>query len=120
MNKYKDLLVWQHSIELAAAVYKITESFPSKETYGIISQINRSVVSVASNIAEGAGRNSSKEFDQFLGIALGSLYELETQLIIGNRIGYLNVENINKLQEQTERITKMPIRLKQSIRNKIN
>lgn len=80
MNKYKDLIVWQHAINLAASVYQITESFPSKETYGLVSQINRSAVSVASNIAEGAGRNSFKEFDQFLGIALGSLYELETQL----------------------------------------
>ena len=116
MNKYKDLLVWQQAIELAAEVYQMTEKFPVKETYGLISQINRSVVSVASNIAEGAGRNSSKEFDQFLGIALGSIYELETQLIIGNRIGYLNAESIIMLQGKIESITKMLIRLKQSIR----
>lgn len=116
MNKYKDLLVWQQAIDLAADVYQITEKFPVKETYGLISQVNRSVVSVASNIAEGAGRNSPKEFDQFLGIALGSVYELETQLIIGNRIGYLTTENITKLQSQIEIITKMLIRLKQSIR----
>lgn len=116
MNKYKELIVWKHSVDLAAAVYQITEKFPSKETYGLISQINRSVVSVASNIAEGAGRNSKKEFDQFLGIALGSVYELETQLIIGNRIGYLSTESIGKLQEQIEIITKMLIKLKQSVK----
>lgn len=116
MNKYKELIVWKHSVDLAAAVYQIAEKFPSKETYGLISQINRSVVSVASNIAEGAGRNSKKEFDQFLGIALGSVYELETQLIIGNRIGYLSTESIGKLQAQTKSITKMLIKLKQSVK----
>ena len=86
MNKYKGLNVWKQAIDLAAEVYQITERFPAKEAYGLISQINRSVVSVVSNIAEGAGRNSGKEFDYFLEIALGSLFELETQLIIGNRL----------------------------------
>ena len=116
MNKYKELIVWKHSVDLAAAVYQITEKFPSKEAYGLISQINRSVVSVASNIAEGAGRNSKKEFDQFLGVALGSVYELETQLIIGKRIGYLSEESFAKLQGQIESIIKMLIKLKQSVK----
>ena len=115
MNKFKELKVWQEAIELAAEIYKITEQFPSKETYGLVSQINRSAVSIASNIAEGAGRNSNKEFNQFLGIALGSLYELETQLIIGNRIGYLTSETNEQLLIRITTISKMLTRLKQSL-----
>ncbi len=106
MNKYKDLIVWQHAVDLAAAVYQITEKFPSKETFRLIAQIKRSVVSVASNIAEGAGRNSSKEFNQFLGIALGSVYELEAQFIIGNRIGYLGKEEFTKLRSKSKELLK--------------
>ena len=115
MNKFKELKVWQEAIELAAEIYSITEQFPSKETYGLVSQINRSAISIASNIAEGAGRNSNKEFNQFLGIALGSLYELETQLIIGNRIGYLTSETNEQLLTRITTISKMLTRLKQSL-----
>ena len=79
---HKDLDVWNKSIELAEKIYKVTSSFPKEEQYGIVSQIRRSVVSISSNIAEGAARNSKKEFIQFLYIALGSLSELETQLIL--------------------------------------
>jgi len=77
-------------MDLVSNVYKMTESFPNKETYGLINQLRRSAVSVPSNIAEGAARSSKKEFIQFLYIALGSLAELETQMIIASRIGYLN------------------------------
>ena len=115
MNKFKELKVWQEAIELAAEIYSITEQFPSKETYGLVSQINRSAISIASNIAEGAGRNSNKEFNQFLGIALGSLYELETLLIIGNRIGYLTSETNEQLLTRITTISKMLTRLKQSL-----
>lgn len=94
MNKeirnHKDLEVWKKSMDLVSNVYKMTESFPNKETYGLINQLRRSAVSVPSNIAEGAARSSKKEFIQFLYIALGSLAELETQMIIASRIGYLN------------------------------
>jgi four helix bundle protein len=75
MNRFKDLKVWQKSIDLVEQVYKCTCNFPASERYGIISQINRSSVSIASNIAEGAGRNSQKEFKNFLSIALGSSFE---------------------------------------------
>lgn len=78
MNKFRELLVWQKGMDLAEEVYAITKGFPVDERYGLQSQIRRCSVSIASNIAEGAGRNSSKEFMHFLSIALGSSFELET------------------------------------------
>ena len=82
--------VWKKSMDLVSNIYKITESFPNKELYGLTNQIRRAAVSIPSNIAEGAARNSKKEFIQFLFIALGSLSELETQIIIASRLEYLN------------------------------
>ena len=85
IRNHKDLEVWKKSMDLVSNIYKITESFPNKEIYGLTNQIRRSAVSVPSNIAEGAARSSKKEFIQFLYIALGSLAELETQMIIASR-----------------------------------
>ena len=82
MHNFKDLRVWQKSIQLTTDIYKLLASFPTDEKFGLISQLKRSAVSVPSNIAEGAGRNSNKEFNHFLSISLGSLFELKTQLII--------------------------------------
>ena len=91
MNKtHKDLDVWKKSVNLVENIYKLTEHFPQKEVYGLTNQIRRAVVSVPSNIAEGAARNSKKEFSQFLYISLGSLSEVETQLIIAKRLKYMN------------------------------
>ena len=90
IRNHKDLEVWKKSMDLVSNIYKITESFPNKELYGLTNQIRRAAVSIPSNIAEGAARNSKKEFIQFLYIALGSLSELETQIIIANRLEYLN------------------------------
>ena len=95
-GNHKNLTVWSKSIELAEEIYKITKEFPKEELYGIVSQIRRSAVSISANIAEGAARNSNKEYIQFLYIALGSLSELETELIISNRVGYLKNELIFK------------------------
>ena len=89
MNNYKELRVWQSSVDFAVNTYKATEELPIDERYGLTSQIRRSAVSISSNIAEGAGRNTSGEFNQFLGIAYGSTCELETQLIIANRLKFL-------------------------------
>ena len=94
MNKFKDLLVWQKAIDLTEFVYLLTTQFPSEEKYGLTSQIRRCVVSIPSNIAEGAGRNSKNEFKHFLSIAFGSSYELETQLILANRFNYILKELI--------------------------
>ena len=86
MHKYKELKLWQKSIGLVTSVYLLTRSFPQFENFGLVSQINRSAVSIPSNIAEGAGRNSDKEFIHFLSIAQASSYELETQLIISKNL----------------------------------
>jgi four helix bundle protein len=90
---YKDLIVWQKAIAMVTEVYRITRTFPREELFGLTSQIRRSAVSVPSNIAEGQGRLSVGEFRQFLGIAKGSLNELETQLIIARELGYVNMTN---------------------------
>ena len=94
MNKeiktHKDLDVWRNSITLVTKIYEITGKFPKEEIYGIVNQMRRSAVSIPSNIAEGAGRNHKKEFIQFIYIALGSLSELETQLIIAQNLKYFD------------------------------
>ena len=113
MNQYKNLKVWQKAVSLATDVYQATSSFPKEEMYGLTSQIRRSVVSIASNIAEGAGRNYQKEFGQFLSIAYASSYELETQLLIANNLNYLTRPDFEKLESELMEIQKMLFALKQ-------
>jgi four helix bundle protein len=86
---HKDLDVWKKSVDLVVELYKITASFPKEEIYGLTSQMRRAAVSIPSNIAEGAGRRGNKEFVQFLHISLGSLAELETQIIIAGRLQFI-------------------------------
>jgi four helix bundle protein len=107
MHNFKELKIWQHSMELAKMVYKSTAQFPANEKYGLTSQINRSVVSIPSNIAEGAGRNSAKEFSQFLSIALGSAFELETQLYLAETFGFIDSSELTKLISHLDQIQKM-------------
>jgi len=90
MLTHKDLDVWKLGIELVEEIYKITSKFPKNEIYGLISQMRRAAVSIPSNISEGAARDSAKEFIQFLYVALGSLSELETQVIIAKKLSYIN------------------------------
>ena len=87
---HKDLDIWKLGIELVERVYEITNRFPKNEIYGLISQMRRAAVSIPSNISEGAARSSTKEFVQFLYVALGSLSELETQAIIAEKLGYIS------------------------------
>ena len=115
MNQYKNLKVWQKSLDLVVEVYKKTDTFPDKEKFGLTSQINRCAVSISSNIAEGAGRNSNKEFNNFLGITLGSSCELETQLIIAHRLGYIGEGELNKLTVLIAEIQKMVVGLQKNI-----
>lgn len=89
MHNIKELKIWNRAIDLTVEVYRATDNFPKQEMYGLTSQIRRSAVSIPSNIAEGAGRNSDNEFKHFLGIASGSSYELQTQLIISNRLNLI-------------------------------
>ena len=88
MGTHEDLDVWKLSMDLVVDVYKMTAKFPSEEKFGLVNQLRRAAVSVPSNIAEGAARKSDKEYIQFLYIALGSLAEIETQLIISKRLGF--------------------------------
>jgi four helix bundle protein len=97
MNNYKDLIVWKKSVDFAVLIYKTTQTFPKSEQFGLSSQLQRASSSIAANIAEGAGRNSDKEFVHFLSIALGSLYETETHLIIAQQIGYITTEKIAEM-----------------------
>jgi four helix bundle protein len=107
MQTYRDLIVWQKSVGLCVNIYDLTKQFPHDEVYGITSQIRRSSVSFPSNIAEGFGRNSQVEYVRFLKIASGSLYELQTQLEICCRIGYLNQSNFESLWNLSVEIEKM-------------
>ncbi len=115
MNNYKELKIWQKSIDVAVKVYEITKDFPREELYGLTSQIRRSAVSVPSNIAEGAGRNTKKDFNNFLGISNGSSCELDTQLIIAQRINFIDVVTLNTIQNEIIEIQKMNWALKKSL-----
>ena len=98
IRTHKDLEVWKNSIKLVTQIYKETNKFPKTELYGLTSQIRKSALSIPSNISEGAGRNHTKEFIQFLYISMGSLAELETQLIIASNLNYFSnqvLENLN-------------------------
>ena len=106
-NCYRSLVVWQKGMELAEKVYLITKKFPKEEIYALTSQVRRSAVSVPSNIAEGKGRGTDKEFVQFLRIALGSLYELQTQLELALRIEYITEKEFESIDQQMFEVEKM-------------
>lgn len=116
MKTHKDLDVWKFSIDLVIKIYKLTDNFPSDEKYGIINQMRRSAVSIPSNIAEGAGRTSTKEFANFISISLGSLSELETQLIISQKLSFLNFDSFDEIMNDLIQIRKMLLGLKKSLR----
>jgi four helix bundle protein len=107
MHNLKELKIWKKAIDLAVEVYQVTSLFPLEEKYGLTSQIRRAAVSISSNIAEGAGRNSEKEFKYFLGIANGSSYELQTQLFISNKLSLINNEDLEKLHHCIDELQKM-------------
>ncbi len=115
MNNFKELNIWKDAMLIAKNVFVVTKQFPSDERFGLISQINRCVISIPSNIAEGCGRNSKKEFHHFLAIALGSSYELETQHMLSQSFGYISVEKLNKLQQEINKNQKMIVKLMESV-----
>ncbi len=107
---YKDLLIWQKGIDLAVDVYQLTKDFPEAEKYALSSQIRRSASSISANIAEGYGRNSTKSYSQFIKISRGSLYELETHIILAEKLGYLCAEELlikikSQIQEESKMLT---------------
>jgi four helix bundle protein len=118
MKKHNDLDVWKLSMDFATAVYRATGKFPDAEKFGLVSQMRRAAVSIPSNIAEGAARQSQKEFIQFLSIAAGSTSELETQLIIARRIGMGEMNELERLCVSLDRIGKMLQGLIRSIKIK--
>ena len=107
MNNVEELIIWKKAMELAKLVYKLSGELPDDEKFGLCSQIKRCSVSIPSNIAEGAGRNSSKEFKYFLNVANGSAYELQTQLILIGNLDLIEEEKIKPLIELCIEIQKM-------------
>ena len=107
VRSYKDLIVWQKAMDLVEMVYQVTKSFPKEELYGLTSQVRRAAISIPSNIAEGHARNSTAEYKNFLSIARGSLAEVETQLLIARRLGYINAEKLDQLISLQMEVNKM-------------
>lgn len=118
MSYYKNLHIWQKSMDLVDMVYSITKNFPKEEIYGLTNQVRRSAVSIPSNIAEGAGRNSNSQFQNFLSYSNGSTLELDTQLIISNRQGYINQNDLNEITQLIEDIQKMNYKLQTKLNGK--
>ena len=116
-RSYRDLVVWQKAKALAVRIYEATEPFPKHELCGLTSQIRRSAVSVASNIAEGQGRLGRPEFRHFLGQARGSLLELDTQIAIARDLNYLDIDNHKALDEEIYRVLGLLNRLLESLRD---
>lgn len=107
LKSYKELIVWQKSMNLATMIFKLTKTFPKTETYGLISQMTRAAVAIPSNIAEGYGRKSKKEFCQFLSISYGSALELETQLMLSQRLSFCTKAEFEKTMALLQEILKM-------------
>jgi four helix bundle protein len=106
-NGFRDLVVWQKSMQLAVEVYKLTKDFPREEIYGLTSQIRRAAISVPSNIAEGQGRLNAKESRQFIGVARGSTYELQTQLELAQSLGFASSDQIESASKLSQEIGRM-------------
>ena len=115
MKTHHELTVWKKSIDFVTTVYKITEEYPKTEIYGLTNQVRRAVVSVPSNIAEGAARTSKKEFSHFLSISLGSISEVESQLIVSRNLNYITNEQLENLLSELIEIRKMIIGLKKTM-----
>ena len=119
MHKVEDLIIWKKAIELTKQVYLVCLELPQEEKFGLNSQIKRASISIPSNIAEGAGRNSNKEFVHFLSIANGSSYELMTQLILGVELKLLNKEKIEHIILLLNEIQKMNYVFQQKLKSNI-
>jgi four helix bundle protein len=107
MKSYRDLIVWQKSMNLVTLIYKLVLELPENEKYGLTPQIKRSAISIPSNIAEGYGRNYRKDYSRFLQIARGSLFENQTQLEIAVNLDFIKAENLNEIKELSIEVEKM-------------
>ena len=119
METHKDLRVWRQSIEMVTSIYLITQSFPKEEMFGLVSQMRRASVSVPSNIAEGYARGTDKEKLHFLRISSGSMSEVETQLMLGLNLGYIDQEKYNELSETVTSVWKQLNSLISSIKKRL-
>ena len=117
VQSFRDLQVWQRSMELTVAVYRLTQKFPREEAYGLTSQTRRSAVSIPSNIAEGQGRLNTGEFRQFLGVARGSNCELQTQLEIARALGLGDSKQIDEAEALSHEVGKMLFAILASLKN---
>ena len=120
IKSYQDLIVWQKSVLLVTDIYTITKTFPQDERFGITSQLNRAAVSIPTNIAEGWGRETSKNYLQFLRISRGSIMEVQTLLIITKNLNYISEEKFDILRNKTEEVGKILQGLIKSIIEKIS
>ena len=112
---YRDLVVWQQAMNVAVETYRLTSAFPTDEMFGLTSQMRRAAVSIASNIAEGEGRKSRNEFSHFLGIALGSKSELETQIVLSERVNLLKTSETESIKKSLDDIGKMLTALRRKL-----
>jgi four helix bundle protein len=118
VKDYRELIAWQKGMDLVEMVYRMTDAFPRKEVYGLTSQMRRAVVSIPSNIAEGQARSTTRDFLNFLSIAMGSLKEAETQVLISRRLGYLNELQTSQLLELTTEVGRVISGLTNSLRRR--
>jgi four helix bundle protein len=120
VSDHKGLIVWQKARVLVKEIYTKTSGFPASELYGLTSQMRRAAVSIPANIAEGAGRGSTKEYAHFISIATGSAVELETHLFIAHDLGFLNEANKNGLEDLLNEVLRMLKRMREALRKKMN
>jgi four helix bundle protein len=114
-QSFRDLIVWQRAMQLTVAIYRLSSDFPREEVYGLTSQLRRAAVSIPSNIAEGQGRLNVGEFKQFLGIARGSNFEVQTQLEIARELEFGNLESLDQAEKLSHEVGKMIYGLLQSV-----
>lgn len=119
MHNVRELKIWEKAVDLVVEIYKLTVDFPSDERFGLISQVRRAAVSIPSNISEGAGRNSPREFVNFLSIANGSSYELQTQITIAYKLGFINDHQFDDYYNKLDALQKMNYKLQEAIKNRI-
>ena len=117
MHRFEELKIWQKAMEITESCYRLSEDFPNEEKFNLTSQIRRCSVSIPSNIAEGAGRNTNGEFKQFLGITNGSSYELITQLYLSHRLNLISEEKIKPIIDEVVEVFKMNYALQKSLSN---
>ncbi len=115
-QNYRDLFAWQKAMDLVESVYRATRDWPKEEMYGLTNQVRRAVISVPANMAEGQGRNSTKDFARFLAIAMGSLYEVETHISIAQRLRYVDEHTCDGLLAQTAEVARITHGLSRGLR----